>query len=86
MDVAEFFVVRAERRKGIGAAVAHALFELFPGPWEIRVRRANAPALRFWSRVVGAVGHGPVAKTRVTLEEIEWDVLRFNSTTIAHPQ
>lgn len=79
MDVAEFFVVRGERRKGIGVAVAHALFEAFPGPWEIRVRHANAPALRFWSRAVDARPERPVASTRVTLDGIDWHVLRFES-------
>src|SRR5262249_44632412 len=54
MDMAEFFVVRAARGKRVGTSAAHALFAAFPGTWEIRVRRANAPAARFWSRAVEA--------------------------------
>jgi predicted acetyltransferase len=86
MDVAEFFVVRGERRTGIGIAIAHALFDAFPGPWEIRVRRANAPALRFWSRAVGAVveEEEAVATTRVTRDGVEWEVLRFESKATDH--
>ncbi len=83
MDVAEFFVVRGERRKGIGVVTAHALFDAFPGPWEIRVRHANTPAMSFWSRAVGARVEGQVARTRVTLDGVDWDVLGFESESTA---
>ena len=37
MDMAEFFVLRRWRRRGIGRTAAHALFQHFPGRWEVRV-------------------------------------------------
>ena len=52
MDVADFFVLRGERRRNVGVRAAHLLLDSFPGRWEIRVRKSNAPALAFWSRVV----------------------------------
>ena len=61
MDVAEFFVLRGVRRKGIGNLAAQALFKTFPGPWEIRVRRTNVVAMQFWSAVAGGVR----AKSRI---------------------
>ena len=52
MDVAEFFVLRGARARGVGQAAARALFALFDEPWEIRVRESNPLAQKFWSRVV----------------------------------
>ncbi len=77
MDVAEFFVIRGARRGGVGAAAALALFSMFPGPWEIRIRRANAGALTFWSRVTASwLGH-PVAPRPFSSDGVEWDLLRL---------
>jgi predicted acetyltransferase len=77
IDVAEFFVLRGMRGRGIGKSAAHALFGAFPGRWEVRVRRTNVGALAFWSRAVAAwLGH-PVASQPFRSEEVDWDVLRF---------
>jgi predicted acetyltransferase len=77
MDVAEFFVIRGARGKGIGAAAAHALFAAFPGLWEIRVRQTNTLAKRFWGRVANTWAGRPVASEAVTVEDVAWDVFRL---------
>ena len=77
MDVAEFFVVRGARRRKVGATAAHALFNAFPGGWEIRVRQSNAAALKFWARAVEAWIGRPVAGAHVSLEGVDWNVLRI---------
>ncbi|KQV62337.1 MULTISPECIES: GNAT family N-acetyltransferase [unclassified Caulobacter] len=46
--VAEFFVVRKHRRRGVGQAAAHALFGTAWGVWEAAVVRRNIGALAFW--------------------------------------
>ena len=51
-DMAEFFVMRRFRRKGIGRAAARILFERFPGDWQIRQLAANGPATHFWRSVI----------------------------------
>lgn len=43
-DVAEFLVVRAWQRLGVGRAAERALFDLFPGRWEVAQLGANTPA------------------------------------------
>ena len=53
MDMAEFFILRAHRRCGIGRGAARALFCLFPGPWQVRVMRANQAAYPFWQACIG---------------------------------
>jgi len=47
-DMAEFFVMRRYRRVGVGREAARAVFERFPGPWEVRQLEANASGSAFW--------------------------------------
>jgi len=78
MDVAEFFVVRGARRSGVGMTAAHALFEAAgDARWEIRVRRSNPAALRFWMRVVEAWTMGAATSAPFEASGVEWDLLRF---------
>lgn len=48
--VAEFFVVRKHRRRGVGLAAAHALFGSAWGVWEAATVRRNVGARAFWRR------------------------------------
>jgi predicted acetyltransferase len=53
-----FFVMRAYRRQGYGAAMARELFIRFPGPWQVLEIRANPAGQAFWRRVIaGATGN-----------------------------
>jgi len=51
-DMAEFFVARTVRRRGVGAAAARALFDRFGGRWEVRQTERNTQALAFWRTVI----------------------------------
>jgi len=57
--MAEFFVIRGCRRRGIGTQAAHEVWRQFPGLWEVRVMQTNTAARRFWagaiSRFMGEV-------------------------------
>ena len=50
--IADFFVIRAVRREGIGHAVAAELLRRYPGAWEIGFQEENRGAPEFWRRVV----------------------------------
>ena len=52
--VHEFFIMRAYRRRGIGTAVAHAVFDRFPGRWQIEEIGPNLAAQTFWRRTIAA--------------------------------
>jgi predicted acetyltransferase len=52
--VAEFFVVRKHRRRGVGLTAAHALFGTAWGVWEAAVVRRNVGALAFWRRAAAS--------------------------------
>lgn len=54
--MAEFFVVRAARRQGVGAAAARAVLARTPGAWSIPFQEENPAAARFWRRLASEVG------------------------------
>jgi predicted acetyltransferase len=58
-DIAEFFVLRGYRRRGIGSAVARTVWMRFPGSWEVRVLRANRAAYVFWERAIAPFAGEP---------------------------
>jgi predicted acetyltransferase len=62
--MAEFFVTREARRKGVGAAAAGLLFSRFSGDWEVREDEHNRAALQFWRRVIGRLTGGRFSETR----------------------
>jgi predicted acetyltransferase len=51
-DMAEFFIVRGCRRRGVGTQVALEVWWRFPGEWEVRVMRKNDAARRFWAEAI----------------------------------
>lgn len=52
-QVSEFFVLRAYRRRGVGARAATRIFDMFPGKWEVIQLARNADAQAFWRAVIG---------------------------------
>jgi predicted acetyltransferase len=64
--MAEFFVMRRYRRKGVGLAAASAIFDRFKGPWEVRQRDENVEATAFWRRVIAHYTGG-------RYQEVRWD-------------
>ena len=72
-DVAEFFVMKKYRRRGLGAAAATELFDRFAGQWEVREVRRNVAAMAFWRRVIGDYTKGAFTDTA-------WDDDRFRGT------
>jgi predicted acetyltransferase len=51
-DVAEFFVLRKYRRRGIGNVAARDLFQRFPGAWQVRQIATNVAATTFWRQAI----------------------------------
>jgi predicted acetyltransferase len=76
-DMTEFFVMRKYRRKGVASHVARAVFDMFPGPWEVRVIHNNTPAQAFWRRIVGEYTSGAYTEREVNDERWNGPVLTF---------
>ena len=56
--MAEFFVRRAFRRRGIGRAAAALIFSRFAGRWEISEATTNSRAVSFWRQIVMSYTRG----------------------------
>ncbi len=75
--LAEFFVLRAHRRFGVGRAAALAVFAYCIGSFELTVLPRNAPALAFWRAVL------PQAAATPIIESTASGLVRFAFTTAA---
>lgn len=51
-SIAEFFVMKRYRRHGIGKSVAHQIFHMFTGKWEVFQLKSNLPAQAFWRSTI----------------------------------
>jgi predicted acetyltransferase len=78
-DMAEFFVMRGYRRKGVGLSAASAAFDRFPGRWEIRQRDENVAATAFWRRVVARYTGGRYEEVRWADDAWTGPVQRFST-------
>lgn len=56
--MAEFFVARRHRRRGIGALAVQIILSRFAGRWEINEYLRNTAAVAFWRRVVAGYTRG----------------------------
>ena len=61
--LSEFFVLRTFRRAGVGRRAAFALFDRFPGMWEIRELPRNSLAVAFWRTIIGQYAGGRYEET-----------------------
>ncbi len=78
-DMAEFFIVRGYRRRGVGSETAHQVWRRFPGAWEVRVMDSNHAAHQFWKRAIAAFAGEPIPSVRVERAGKWWRVFSFES-------
>ena len=78
-DVAEFFVLRSERRSGVGARAAELLWDRLPGRWIVRVSEANLGGLPFWTRVVQNYAGDRATRTLRRGQPHGWHVFAFDT-------
>ncbi|MBB5055385.1 putative acetyltransferase [Granulicella aggregans] len=78
-DIAEFFVLRAYRRKGVAKHAAKEVWSRFPGEWRVRVRDRNLPALRFWELAIAEFAGREVQPIATQVEGEDWSFFSFES-------
>lgn len=78
-DMAEFFILRAYRRRGIGTRAAHQVWRRFPGPWEVRVMEANVSAQQFWAGAVATFVGTAIHPVRIENGGECWNLFSFES-------
>ena len=52
-NMAQFFILRKFKNKGVGTYVAHEIFNKFEGAWEVMVMPENVGAYKFWKSIIG---------------------------------
>ena len=52
----QFFIVRSQRRTGVGRAAAEATVRRHAGRWEVGFQNENPAAARFWRRLASELG------------------------------
>lgn len=78
-DVAEFFVLRAYRRRSVGTVVAHELWRRWPGRWQVRVMQANEAGCRFWEKTVRTFGGDAVRLGQLEKGGVNWRLFTFEA-------
>jgi predicted acetyltransferase len=82
-DMAEFFVLRGYRRRGIGTQMAHEVWRRFPGRWEVRVMQSNAPAPHFWAHAISIFTGEAIHTVRFEKDGKCWKLFSFESESVA---
>lgn len=78
-DMAEFFILRGYRRRGIGSRAAQEIWQRFPGPWQIRVMQSNDAARQFWAHAVTAFAGAACTSSRFEKDGQIWHLFSFVS-------
>lgn len=85
LRMAEFFVRKTFRRRGIGRAAAALIFSRFAGRWEVSEAIANAEAVNFWRRVIMNYTRGRYDE-RVADGEVRQKFTSSNAPWLDRPQ
>jgi predicted acetyltransferase len=78
-DMAEFFILRGHRRRGVGSEVAHQVWKRVPGRWEIRVMESNRAGCEFWKRAIAGFTGESVRSTSFEKSGTSWCAFSFES-------
>ncbi|HEV2363743.1 MAG TPA: GNAT family N-acetyltransferase [Caulobacteraceae bacterium] len=81
-NMAQFFVHRKFKGRGIGAWAASTLFARFPGLWEVNVIPENRAAFAFWRAIIHRAAAGPVEEGRRPAPHLKGaikDIFRFHT-------
>jgi predicted acetyltransferase len=76
-DMAEFFVARGYRRRGIGTQIAQEVWRRFPGTWEVRVMETNVPARQFWERAISEFTGDTIRPVNAQKDGQSWALFSF---------
>lgn len=78
--MAEFFVARTSRGRGVGRGAARLILDRFAGRWEVVEHARNTGAVNFWRKVVAAYTRGDYRE-----RNINGEVHQYFRSTPARP-
>ena len=78
-NMAEFFVLKKHRGRGVAQFAAEMIFSLHPGSWELAVARKNIRAWEFWRKAMLRSGKATNIE-ELDLQNAQWNgpILRFD--------
>jgi predicted acetyltransferase len=56
--MAEFYIARAQRHRGLGREAARLILDRFAGRWQVSQDAANEDAIAFWRKVLASYTRG----------------------------
>ncbi|WP_282941575.1 GNAT family N-acetyltransferase [Paenibacillus sp. RC67] len=62
-SVAEYFIMRAYRKMGVGYWTAQQIFSKFQGKWSLSYLKRNVVSELFWRKVIGDCSQGEITET-----------------------
>ena len=78
-DMAEFFVLRGYRHRGIGIQLAEKVWLHCPGRWQIRVMEKNVLARKFWESSIVKFTGQPAQFTNFVKDGVVWHRFSLDS-------
>ncbi len=78
-DMAEFFILRGYRRRGLGSLAAEAVWKRFSGLWEVRVMHSNVAASLFWERAISDFTGQAIQPVSIESGGRSWRLFSFES-------
>jgi predicted acetyltransferase len=78
-DMAEFFVLRSYRHRGVGRELAEKVWVRFPGLWQIRVMENNVAAVKFWASSIAKFTRRAADFTSIEIDGTRWRLFSFDS-------
>jgi len=75
----EFFVLRAQQRRGYGLQAVRKILSRHPGNWEIAVIEKNLDAISFWAKGLSRLRLKDLTKEPGTHAGFDWIIHSFTS-------
>lgn len=82
--IAEFFIMRKWRKKGIGKDIAFRILDTHEGLWEVKQEKENIIAQKFWESVVNQYTDGRYRKHESHQPEWDGPIIYFNKKIEGH--
>jgi predicted acetyltransferase len=66
-NMAQFFIARKFKGKGLGRFVASECFDKFPGIWDVLVIPGNAGAYHFWKKTISSYTNNKFSESKMPI-------------------
>ncbi len=67
-QIDEFFILAKFQGKGVGEQVAHQIWKMYPGNWQLHVIPENTKGLAFWHKAVTSFTTGIYSENVITVD------------------